>query len=210
MRTARRALAFAIAALLVAACGSDTTPTSTATTTTAQAAGSTGTGAPGQGTGTTLSPETSAPESTGFSTTPVSVPPDDASGPALLREIRAAAQENFDRVTFEFANHLPGYTVAYEDRPVIQDGSGAEVAVEGSAVLAVRMSPASGFALAAGNPTYTGPDRLSPGTPALVEVVRTGDFEGQLTWVIGVAAETGFTVSTLGSPPRLIVDVAYG
>jgi hypothetical protein len=130
---------------------------------------------------------------------------------ALLGAVRAAAQEGFDRITFEFVNRLPGYTVGYGRRPVLQDGSGNEVAVEGAAVLTVAMTPASGFDLSGGGrPTYTGPDRIRPPTSTLVEVVQAGDFEGVLTWVAGVSTDAGFKVSTLESPPRLVVDVKAG
>ena len=43
---------------------------------------------------------------------------------------------------FQFRNGLPGYDVRYVERPVVADGSGDEVAVDGSAVLLIRMEPA--------------------------------------------------------------------
>ena len=55
--------------------------------------------------------------------------------------------------------------------------------------------------------TYTGPSRVSPSTGTITELVRTGAFEGVLTWVIGVEAEAPFHVTTLQSPPRLVVDL---
>jgi hypothetical protein len=44
----------------------------------------------------------------------------------------------------------------------------------------------------------------------LVEVVQAGDFEGVVTWVAGVSTDAGFKVSTLESPPRLVIDVKAG
>ena len=200
-------VAFVVAALLVVACGSDSTSTLTATTA-AEPPTTRTTRQPRAGV-TTSTPPAAAP--TGFATTPVSVAPDEASGTALLTAVRAAAQDGFDRVTFEFANHLPGYGIDYVPRPILQDGSGAELPVDGAAVLQVRMTPASGFDLSGGGTeTYVGPERFTPGTPAIVEVVRTGDFEANLTWVVGVTSQAGFKVSTLASPPRLVVDVAVG
>jgi hypothetical protein len=166
------------------------------------------------------SPPVSAPPATtptrpegsgGFSTTPVSVP---ATGEAaLLGAVRAAGQQGFDRVVFEFTAELPGYKVGYVERPVLEDGSGKEVSVTGAAVLEVRMAPASGAEVSASGvrPTYTGPARIRPsGTVVVAEVVRVGDFEGQLTWVVGTSGRAPFKVSTFSAPPRLVIDVGTG
>jgi len=204
------------AALLAAGCGSARTATTSATTsvgaatpttmsTTTPTTMSTSTTTGGQPAVSTSSP----PTSVAYSTTPVSVA--GQGNTALLTAVRAGAQDGFDRITFEFANTLPGYAVEYGQRPVLQDGSGNEVVVDGAGVLAVRMTPASGFDLSGGGrPTYTGPDRIRTNTSTLVEVVQTGDFEGVLTWVAGVSTSAGFKVSTLASPPRLVVDVKKG
>jgi hypothetical protein len=44
------------------------------------------------------------------------------------------------------------------------------------------------------NKTYTGPRRL-PGTDPITEVVKTGDFEGVVTWVIGLDSKRSFTTN---------------
>lgn len=134
-----------------------------------------------------------------------------ASETALLTRVQIGRQEGFDRVVFEFRSDLPGYRVEYVDPPVREDGSGAPVEIEGSAVLLVRMEPASGFDLSApeGELVYTGPRRLSgadAGAATVREVVRTGDFEAVLTWAIGTNGRTPFVVSTLESPDRLVID----
>jgi len=191
------------AILAVAGCGSGTTTSTSGTTTSARAATTT--------TGIGQSPVTTAgpPTSVAYSTTPVSVA--GQGGTALLTAVRTAAQTRFDRVTFEFANRLPGYTVDFVPRPVLQDGSGTEVSVEGAAVLSIRMTPASGFDLSGGGrATYTGPERIKASAPTLVEVVQAGDFEGNLTWVAGVRSTSGFRVFTLDSPSRLVVDINAG
>lgn len=182
-------------ALLLAACGSGSDEASTAVGITLEAATTSPTGS-----ATTEVPPTS-----------VSVP--GGREPALLRAVRAAGQQGFDRVVFEFVDGLPGYRVGYVERPVRQDGSGEEVAVQGGAVLEVRMAPASGAEVSASGvrPTYTGPDRVRPRAGTVVlEVVRVGDFEGQLTWVVGTWRRAPFTVATLDSPARIVVDVRSG
>ncbi|HYX44962.1 MAG TPA: peptidoglycan-binding domain-containing protein [Acidimicrobiales bacterium] len=134
-------------------------------------------------------------------------------GFGLLTAVRLGAHSGFDRVVFEFRAALPGYDVRYVEPPIVADGSGEPVPVDGSAFLQVRMEPASGFDLDAGVPVFTGPDQIdgaSAGTAVVREAVRTGDFEAVLTWVVGVGSRAGFRVTTLPAPSRLVVDVATG
>ena len=127
---------------------------------------------------------------------------------ALLTAVRAARHEGYDRVVFQFANALPGYDARYVQRPILEDASGRDVAVEGAEVVRIRMENALDADLSdeSAPRTYKGPSRFHPGTPEVVELVRSGGFEGVLTWVAGLQDRVAFKVSTLQSPPRLIVD----
>lgn len=132
---------------------------------------------------------------------------------ALLSDVRAARQPGFDRVVFQFRGQdTPGYDVRYVERPVTQDGSGDEIEVAGEHVIQVRMENALDADLEqeSASATYEGPNRITPRLPVVTELVRTGGFEGVLTWAIGTGARAGFVVSTLQDPPRLVVDVATG
>lgn len=144
----------------------------------------------------------------GASTAPVTVAAT-STETALLTDVRAARHEGYDRVVFEFRNVLPGYDVRYVDRPVRQDASGNVVRVEGAHVLRVRMENALDADLTkeAAPLTYTGPQRFSPGTATVVELVRTGGFEAVLTWAIGLADRVDFRILALTMPPRLVVDL---
>jgi hypothetical protein len=130
---------------------------------------------------------------------------------ALLERIAVGRHEGYDRVVFQFKNTLPGYRVEYVEPPLKEDGSGKPVSVKGSAVVVVRMEPASGFDLntAEGVMVYKGPRRIegaSAGTSVVEELVRTGDFEAVLSWAIGLSDKVDFRVTTATSPARLIVD----
>ena len=131
---------------------------------------------------------------------------------ALLTDVRAASHAGYDRVVFAFSNELPGYDVGYVERPVIADGSGAEVAVDGAAVLRVRMEPALDADLSdeSAPRTYTGPNRFSPEASVVSELVRTGGFEAVLVWAVGIDGERPFRVTTLTDPSRLVIDVDAG
>jgi hypothetical protein len=130
---------------------------------------------------------------------------------ALLERVAIGRHEGFDRVVFQFKNHLPGYRVEYVEPPLKEDGSGNVVRIEGRAFVLVRMEPASGFDLSVdeGELVYKGPRRLegsAAGTAIIREVVRTGDFEAVLSWAVGLDDKVDFRVRTALGPARLIVD----
>jgi hypothetical protein len=116
----------------------------------------------------------------------------------------------FDRVVLEFeGDSRPSWRVAYTEPPIRQDGSGHEVDVSGDAFLELRLAPASGVDLQGPElrRTYKGPDRLGLDGAAVKEIVRTGDFEAHLSWVIGAERTAPFAVEWLDDPIRLVVDV---
>ena len=146
----------------------------------------------------------------GAGTSPVSVP--DRTPTAVLTAVRTAHQPGFDRVVFEFRDDVvPGYTVSLKTGQPTQDGSGKPVAVAGNAYLFVRMADAGEADPQTGQIVYTGPTRISPADALVVtEVVATGDFEGVLSWAIGLRRSTPFRVTELKGPARIIVDVQTG
>lgn len=169
-----------------------------------------GDGGGGSETDDTASPVVSTTLPTlGYTTTPVSVPSPDR---GLLTNVTATKGAQHTRVIFEFRDAMPGYKVDYGQRPITQDGSGDEVTIEGDQVLLVRFEPASGFDLEGrrgGQPTYTGPKRITVGgnSDPVREVVQVGDFEAVLTWAIGLNGKRPFRVTTATDPSALVVDV---
>lgn len=126
---------------------------------------------------------------------------------AVLRKVRAAGQEGFDRVVFEFeGSAVPGYRIGYQDRPV-QCGSGEPVEVAGGVWLQVQLLPAQAHT-EAGEPTVQQRERHLD-LPALKELESTCDFEADVTWVLGLASRRPYRVQELASPARLVVDVGH-
>ncbi len=126
----------------------------------------------------------------------------------LLADVRAARHEGFDRVVFDFGvTSRPGYRVEYVTAPIQQCGSGNQETVDGSAFIQVRMTPAAAHD-DAGQPTF-GPTELLPGLLTILEVQQICDFEGNVTWVLGLSEEVDFVVSALPDPFRVVVDVAH-
>ena len=103
---------------------------------------------------------------------------------------------------------LPGYRVSYEpaETAKVEDASGNPVEITGDAFLVVKLMPAMTAKINGDQvtKTYTGPNRL-PGRVPITEVVKTGDFEGVVTWVIGLDRERPFLAQA--SDGKLFVDI---
>ncbi|MGH9033567.1 MAG: AMIN-like domain-containing (lipo)protein [Acidimicrobiia bacterium] len=196
MRRVALGLAFALP-LTLSACGDDDGSGSSAATTAAS----------------TTAPSSAPPSSgSGSCTFEGGTAPVELAGQAevmVLTDVRVAGHPCFDRVVFEFRDPGdPGFQVGYVPGPIVMDGSGDPVAVQGSTFLQIRMPSASGFDFETSTPSYTGPTEFTPSDTAQIrEVVRTGDFEALLTWVVGLDEQRPFTVTTLQDPTRVVVDI---
>lgn len=129
---------------------------------------------------------------------------------ALLTNVAVTNVACRDSVTFTFRKNgvaAPSCTVEYQPGPFTQDGSGAPVAVGGTAFVVVRCEPAYGYDFEnAGTPTYTGSKRIAgSGTKHVREVVSTGDFEGVISWVIGLDGQRAFGIASGGTPERRLI-----
>ena len=133
--------------------------------------------------------------------------PGDAGDIARLVDVRTGRHEGFDRVVFEFTGTLPGYRVEYTTAPAEGCGSGLAAEIAGAALLQVRMAPAAAHD-DDGASTF-GPQELTPGLPAILEIESTCDFEAILTWVVGLSETADFSVTDLVEPLRVVVDVAH-
>ena len=131
----------------------------------------------------------------------------DSSGHPLLVAVRAGRQKNADRLVFEFRGGRPGYRVEYVQR-LFEDGSGRPVRLRGRAIVQVLVRPAAAHD-DTGRPTFPGPPPDGTDFAAFRQIADAGDFEGQLTWGIGVAARTPVRVLRLDGPSRVAVDVLH-
>jgi hypothetical protein len=135
---------------------------------------------------------------------PPPFPPDD---PPILRDARWGRHDTFDRFVLELSGPaVPPFELRWATSPVEEDASGEPVEVAGGAVLLVRLSPAFGYDPRTGEPGYTGPRRFPMAGTVLREAVLVGDFEGVLTWAIGVDHAVALDVRTARDPSRLILD----
>lgn len=132
----------------------------------------------------------------------------DGAGNAILREVRVGERAGADRIVFEFEDSgLPAWRVEYVDQPVRDCGSGDPVPVAGDGWLEVSFTGAQAHTDAGA--ATTGPRRRPVDQQVVLELVRTCDFEGQVTWVAGVSSPNRFTPHVLSNPSRLVIDVSH-
>lgn len=129
--------------------------------------------------------------------------PGPTSPPAGVTAVRASAQSGYDRFVIQVSGPVGQYSVQPQAGATFtRDPSGIRVTLAGSAGLLVTLQGAS----SAGS--YTGPTDLKPsGTAVLKEAQQVGDFEGVVSWGLGLSHVACFRAFTLTGPSRLVVDV---
>jgi hypothetical protein len=128
--------------------------------------------------------------------------------PVILKSIGVVTQDFGERIVFEFqGSQLPGYRLEQVEGPVRQCASGKVVKIEGAARLQIRLSPAQGHT-EEGQSTVAH-DAWNPGMSIIREMMSTCDFEGDVTWVVGLASPYRFRVQEMTNPTRLVVDFRH-
>ena len=123
-------------------------------------------------------------------------------GVANLTSARVAAQTGYDRFVLQFDQLVPSYTVKRQPAPAFPlGGSGQTITLSGTSGVLVRVHSATGAN------TYTGPTDFTHNEyPVLKEARQTEDFEGYLSWGLGLGKAACMRTFTLTDPPRLVVD----
>ena len=116
---------------------------------------------------------------------------------------RVAEQDGYDRFVLQFDSIVPTYTVKRQAKPVFTlGGSGQTVTLSGTAGILVSVHSATGAT------TFTGStDLVHSDFQVLKEARQTQDFEGYVSWGLGVSSATCMRVFTLSDPARLVVDL---
>ena len=128
-----------------------------------------------------------------------------------LTDVTAASEDCSDKVVFDFEKQEPGpgFQVSYQPASTakVEDASGTPVEIEGNAFLVVKLTPAMTATIDGDQvtKTYTGPKRIQGEGSHVREVVKTGDFEAVVTWVIGLDEKRPFT--TNASESQLVVEI---
>jgi hypothetical protein len=124
---------------------------------------------------------------------------------AELSNAATGCHATFDRFVIRARFATPGYDGRYVPR-IVADPSGRPVSLLGAKRISARFSLAAGHDnrgrnLLAGT--------LTPRCPNLLQVKKAGDFEGTVSFGLGVKRMTGFRVFRLTNPTRVVIDVAH-
>ena len=123
--------------------------------------------------------------------------------PAELVSVSTARRVGYDRVLFTFRGGTPGYRVRYV--ATVKDEADRPLALRGGTFLAVAFEPA--LARAPGGASTFDAHTITTDYPRLRQVRFAGDFEGRVSFGVGVAGRGGFRVTELSGPDRVAVDV---
>jgi hypothetical protein len=138
-----------------------------------------------------------------FTTTPKAAP--GSGGQAELYRVDVACHSSFDRFVIRARSGTPRYDVRYVTR-IVADGSGDTVSLLGTRRLRVTLHDARAHT-ASGGVLLTG--AKTPLCPNLRQSKLAGDFEGVVTFGLGLRRRTGFRVFRLTGPIRVVIDVAH-
>jgi hypothetical protein len=126
---------------------------------------------------------------------------DHRAAPAVLTSLKAHHVGNVDRVVFGFTGGVPATVQPEWVNVLVHDGSGLPVRVAGAKVLSIVMTGAE--AHDSGGSTVS--DRTAFALPNVITAVGGGDFEGVVTFGLGVQRKTSFHVSIQAH--RVVVQV---
>jgi hypothetical protein len=119
---------------------------------------------------------------------------------AALSSIAAGCHSGYDRFVIRASSGgTPGYDVRYVSH-VVADPSGNPVSLAGTKRILVVIRNARGHTL---------PSTLNPGCSNLRQIKKAGDFEGVVSFGLGLRRKTGFRVFRLTAPTRIVIDVAH-
>jgi hypothetical protein len=126
-------------------------------------------------------------------------------GQAELFAMATGCHPTFDRFVVRARLAKPGYDVRYVTK-IVEDGSGKTVSLLGTKRIRVTVREARGHTSGGANLL---PGALTPLCSNLRQVKRAGDFEGVVTFGLGLRGKSGFRVFRLTGPTRIVVDVAH-
>ena len=123
--------------------------------------------------------------------------------PSPVRAVLVRSNHRFDRFVIKLAGPLQQWDVRSQSSATFeQDPSGLPVTLLGTAGLRVVVmgAQAHGFG-------FQVPTDIKPGFPVLLEARQIGDFEGVVSWGLGLSHPACFRVLATGR--MLIVDVVH-
>lgn len=124
---------------------------------------------------------------------------------AEMYGVAAGCHATYDRFVIRARFATPGYDARYVRR-IVADPSGQPISLLGAKRIRISFNLAAGHDNRGRNllaPT------LTPRCPNLLQVKKSGDFEGTVSFGLGLRRATGFRVFRMTNPTRVVVDVSH-
>ncbi len=123
-------------------------------------------------------------------------------GVANVTDARLSQQSSYDRFVLQFDGPVPSYTVKRQDHPTFPMGAtGQTITLSGVAGALVTVHSATEAN------TYTGPTDFTHAEYVVIKEARlTQDFEGSVSWGLGLDHAACMRTFVLTGPSRLVVD----
>ena len=118
--------------------------------------------------------------------------------------VRVDEHAGYDRFVLQFDSQVPSYVVKRQAKPVFTQGaSGQQITLSGMTGVLVTVHSTSESASYSGSTDFT-----QVGFQVLKEARLTQDFEGTVSWGLGLGSPACMRVFTLLDPARLVIDFA--
>ena len=122
---------------------------------------------------------------------------------AFIDAVRTGTHTGYDRLTIEFKNGQPD-TIEVRpqtDNKFMTDPKGDTVTLAGQAGIKVTIH------ISDAHTAYSGPTDIKTGYSGLLEVRQIGDYEGYVTFALGVSSPGCYIATILTNPVRLVIDI---
>jgi len=126
-----------------------------------------------------------------------------------LRAVRAARNDGFDRVVFEFADGVPSFSLSYARSLVYDQEKKAPAKISGTVFM--ELSLVALYEEKNRNAIYEAYPRGELGLPMLreIKVTKFDFYRAEAVFAFGLQARHEFRVQTLTNPARLVVDIKH-
>jgi hypothetical protein len=121
---------------------------------------------------------------------------------ANVTDVRVGQQTDYDRFVLQFDSPVPSFTAARQASPTFKmSPSNQPITLSGTYGVLVTVHTA------VENATYNGSTDISHGEFRIIKEARlTQDFEGTVSWALGLDHAACMRTFTLTGPARLVVD----
>ena len=122
---------------------------------------------------------------------------------ANINAIRTGTHDGYDRLTIEFNNGQPASIEVdpQSNTKFVTDPRGANVTLAGKVGIKVTIYVADAHT------AYSGPTDIKTGFNGLIEVRELGDFEGYVTFGLGLSSPGCYRAVIMTNPTRLVIDI---